>query len=320
MIHKMLSNISVVCFAASYAVALALEVTRLLFRSGIRVVVIFGFAAAGMLAHTSYLVHRAQEGLATRGAPLSNWYHWFLVAAWVLAAIYLGLLLKRAGNPMGIFLLPPVLGLIGLAQLFPRDQTFPKTEAYRVWSLVHGGALLLGTATVLFGFAAGVMYLAQSYRLKQKLPPREGFRLPSLEWLQRTSEGSLVVSSFLLAVGLLAGVVLNLIQHGDRSNALPWTDPVVLSSGVLLFWLILVLVFSYFYKPARQGRKVAYLTFASLVFLLMVLAIMLLGQTQHVGGALARTRLESNPIPAQAAVNSRSGFQVTCPAGWGDPR
>ena len=317
--ETMLSGISIVCFAASYAVALALEVTRLFFRSGMRLVAIIGFAAAGLLAHTSYLIYRAQEGLATRGAPLSNWYHWCLIAAWVLAAIYLGLALKRARNPMGLFLLPLVLGLIGLALLFPQDQTFPKAQAYRVWSMVHGWALLLGTATVLYGFAAGVMYLAQSYRLKRKLPPRQGFRLPSLEWLQRSSDGSLVVSSSLLAGGLLAGIVLNLIQHGYRSDALPWTDPVVVSSGMLLLWLILVLVFSYLYKPARQGRKVAYLTFASFVFLLMVLVIMLTGQTRHAGGAHTDVGADSSPVHAQSMMASR-WREITCAMWFGDDR
>ena len=34
--NLMLSGVGIVCFAASYTVALALEVTRLFFRSGIR--------------------------------------------------------------------------------------------------------------------------------------------------------------------------------------------------------------------------------------------------------------------------------------------
>ena len=240
----------------------------------------------------SRVSHSGKPGLAR--STLSNWYHWCLVAAWVLAAIYLVLALLRPTNPIGLFLLPLVLGLIGLAQMFPRSQTFPQQDAFLAWSLIHGLALLLGTVAVLLGFAAGVMYLVHSYRLKQKLPPRLGFRLPSLEWLQEVSEGSLIVSSFFLAGGLLAGIVLNLVQHGYREDALPWTDPVVLTSGVLLLWLVSVLLFNAFYRPARQGRKVAYVTFASLVFLLMVLSLVVLGQTRHAGGIQP---LEARNIP-----------------------
>ena len=53
------SRISVVCFAASYAVALACEASRLLFRSGVRGAVMVGFAAAGLVAHTAFLLWRA---------------------------------------------------------------------------------------------------------------------------------------------------------------------------------------------------------------------------------------------------------------------
>ncbi len=40
-----LSGISVVCFVASYAVALACEASRLVFRSGVRGAVMVAFAA-----------------------------------------------------------------------------------------------------------------------------------------------------------------------------------------------------------------------------------------------------------------------------------
>ena len=57
----MLSGVSTICFAASYAVALALEISRLLFRSGVRRVVMLGFAGAGLVAHTAFLYYRAVD-------------------------------------------------------------------------------------------------------------------------------------------------------------------------------------------------------------------------------------------------------------------
>ncbi|MEX0585010.1 MAG: hypothetical protein WD176_00095, partial [Pirellulales bacterium] len=56
---------------------------------------------------------------------------------------------------------------------------------------------------------------------------------------------------------------------------LPWTDPVVLSSSVLVGWMVAAWLFNHLYKPAQQGRKVAYLTVASFVFLVIVLVSML---------------------------------------------
>ncbi len=80
-----MSNISMTCFAASYAVALALEVTRLFFRSGVRGALMLGFAAAGLVAQTLFLVARVSEPNRT----IPGWSDWYLLAAWVLAATYL---------------------------------------------------------------------------------------------------------------------------------------------------------------------------------------------------------------------------------------
>jgi CDP-diglyceride synthetase len=131
------------------------------------------------------------------------------------------------------------------------------------------------------------MYLVQSHRLKRKLPPRQGLRLPSLEWLQNANKRALMVSSWLLAVGLLAGVAMNVVKGHE---GMAWTDPVVWTSGMLFIWLVIILAFESLYKSARQGRKVAYLTLASFVFLALVLGIVLVGPSQHAspqnGGAV----------------------------------
>jgi ABC-type transport system involved in cytochrome c biogenesis permease subunit len=103
------------------------------------------------------------------------------------------------------------------------------------WGMIHGITLLFGVIAATLGFVAGLMYLVHSYRLKHKLPPRQGLRLPSLEWLQRANKRALIVSPCLLGLGLLSGVVMNVLKF-DQGMA--WTDPVVWTSGVLLFgWL-----------------------------------------------------------------------------------
>jgi ABC-type uncharacterized transport system permease subunit len=143
--------------------------------------------------------------------------------------------------------------------------------------MIHGLTLLVGTVTVTLGFTTGLMYLFQAYRLKHKLPPRRGMRLPSLEWLQRFNGQSLVVSTSSLAIGLISGVVLNLLRQSAAAGV-EWTDPVVLSSGLLFIWLACMTTFESVYKPARQGRKVAYLTMASFLFLLLALGLVLAGE------------------------------------------
>jgi ABC-type uncharacterized transport system permease subunit len=279
----MISGITITCFAASYLVTLVLEVTRLFFRAPVRMAVMIGFAAAGLLAHSMYLWAQAQADMARQIAPLSSWYHWCLIAAWVVVAAYIVLTLFRPQTVTGLFLLPLALALIAVSAVFRQALPFSAHEAYFRWGMIHGLALLLGTATVMLGFVAGVMYLVQSYRLKQKIPSRLTFKLPSLEWLQQINRLSLYVSTCLLAAGLLAGIVLNLIRQASQSAAVPWSDPVVVTSGILLVWLVAASLFELFYKPARQGQKVAYLTVASFIFLGLVLGILRFSPSEHTG-------------------------------------
>src|SRR5580704_5529293 len=177
-----MSGISITCFAASYAVALALEITRLFFRSGVRGAVMLLFAGAGLVAQTLYLVYRA---LHEPNAPLSSEYDWYLIAAWCLMLAYFDLTIHHPKTPFGLFVLPLVLGLIGMAQFVADRTPFPRSQAAQIWGAIHGAFLLLGTVAVFIGFTVGVMALAQAYRLKHKLSPAQRFNLPSLEWLER---------------------------------------------------------------------------------------------------------------------------------------
>ena len=168
-----ISGISVFCFAASYMVALVLELTRMFFRSGVRGALMLGFAGAGLTAHTLFLGYRAATA---SGAPLSSAFDWYLLGAWALVVVYLYLTWYHPKTSIGLFLLPLVLALLGLSQ-FADQQPFPQSRAGQVWGMIHGIFLLLGVVTVSIGFVAGMMYLIQAYRLKHKLPASLGLRL-----------------------------------------------------------------------------------------------------------------------------------------------
>lgn len=272
-----MSGISLVCFSASYAVALALEISRLFFRMPVRLMFIIGFTSAGLVAHTLYLMHRAQTAAA--GLPLSTWYDWYLMAAWILAATYLAILVRKPQTNVGIFMLPIVEVLIAVAFSFQNYQPFPRGQAVQIWGMAHGLMLLLGTVSLSIGFVAGLMYLVQSYRLKHKLPPRPGLKLPSLEWLQSVNRQALGYSSFCIFLGVVAGIILNIVRSGK--SQVPWTDPIIITSELLLIWLLSASAFEWLYKPAQQGRKVAYLTVASFVFLALIMVLFVLGKTDH---------------------------------------
>jgi len=274
----MLSGISILCFAASYATALALEVSRLFFRSSIRGAIMLAFAAAGLIAQTLFLGYRAA---AAQSTPLSSEFDWYLVAAWALAATYLYLTLYHPRTAVGLFVLPLVLVLIGVAQFFASQTPFPEQPASQIWGAIHGGFILLGTVAVIVGFVAGLMYLLQAWRLKRKQLPPPGFQLPNLEWLQHVNNRAIVISVIMLAAGFLSGTVLNMVNHRRQLDELPWTDPVVWSTALLLAWMVAAVVFGTLYRPALHGRKVAYLTVASFVFLVLSISVRLFLPSEH---------------------------------------
>jgi len=278
-------NVTVVCFAASYVVSLALEVSRVFFRSKVRGVVMVGFTVAGLIAHTWFLSDRAIHSAGSPQlsvSPLSSPFDWLLLAAWILAITYLYFAYYYRKEAIGIFILPVVLSLIGAAQFASREPFAPQ-PASRVWGQIHGIFLVLGTVSLLVGFVSGTMYLIHARRLKHKLPPMRGFRLLNLERLDAINHRSIVLSCIFMALGVISGVVLNLILSHRELSQIPWNDPVVYSSGLLLIWVVSATLFNALYKPARHGRKVAYLTIASFVFLAITLAALVLAETQHGG-------------------------------------
>ena len=274
---SLLSGISVLCFAGSYTLVLLLEVVRLFYRPGLRQSVVIGLTALGLLAHTLYLARRA---FTASGAPLSSAFDWYLLAAWGLVVVYLYLSWYHRKTSIGLFLLPLVLVLIGLAEFASREP-FPQSHAGQIWGMIHGIFLLLGLVAVTVGFVAGVMYLLQSYRLKHKLPAATGPRLPSLEWLERVNSRAILISALMVGIGFASGIVLNMISHHIKIDEVPWSDPVIWSTAAMFAWLLAAAIFSAVYRPARSGRKVAYLTVASFAFLAVSIGVRMLLPTEH---------------------------------------
>ncbi len=274
-----LSGISVVCFAASYLVALGCEASRPLFRSGVRGAVLVGFAAAGFFAHTLFLGWRAAT---ERAVPLSSAFDWYLLAAWLLAGGYLWLMLANPRTQVGLFLLPVVLGLIGAAQLSSRVP-FPQSPATQVWGVIHGSFNLAASVAVAGGAVAGLMWLIQAARLASKRAPAQGLRLPSLELLATTSRRAAQVAAWTAAAGFASGLVLNAVnrRHG-LLETVPWNDPVVLRMGLLVAWLVVAaLVARSLARRPDAARTNAWLSLVSFLVLTGSILWGVLGPTRH---------------------------------------
>src|SRR5262245_42516401 len=103
-------NVSVVCFLASYSLAMIAELSRLQWRSRISHWVMLGLTAAGLVAHTIYLLIRAQQN--DLPPLLSSAHDWLLVLAWLAVLVYLIVATLESDLAVGVIVLPLVVALV----------------------------------------------------------------------------------------------------------------------------------------------------------------------------------------------------------------
>jgi ABC-type transport system involved in cytochrome c biogenesis permease subunit len=264
----LLERVTVLCFGASYTVALALEILQLLRPRRIQRLLALGFGIAGLLAHTIYVAIQPLE----LGSPFGS----LLFLAWILAVFYLYGSIHHRRLAWGAFVLPLVLGLVLLARLFP-PKTDPRENApvwslfsyqgERFWGLVHGTLVLLAAVGVCVGFVASVMYLVQVRRLRKKTLPGRGMKLLSLERLEAMNRRAIILAFPLLTAGLLVGI--GLMLHGGEPLG-DWSSPKVLSA--LGLWLVFAILLYLRYGFHARGRQVALLTIVAFALLLVTLA------------------------------------------------
>jgi ABC-type uncharacterized transport system permease subunit len=305
----------IICSAIGYALAVALEFLGLRQRFASYLVALRLLTLCAMIAHTIYLIRNA---ISNGALPIST-ADWLLWTAWLIAIVYFAALFYLPRSPTGIVLLPITLGLI-LSSHWASTEPLASGQSLHIWGMIHGLMLLAGTVTVCIGFLAGLMYLAQSYLLKHARSSPSGLRLPSLEWLEQVNSRTLALSALLIALGFISGVVISIAKHRGEATYALWTDPVVLSLAAMMLWLVAAEVFRLVYPAARQGRKVAYLTLASFVFLVIALTSFTLLDNIHgpkSGRTLTRqvfsnqSESEGPEVPFQTATDSLARIPLT---------
>jgi ABC-type transport system involved in cytochrome c biogenesis permease subunit len=265
----LIERVTVFCFAASYGVAFLLELAQLVRPRPVLRLLGTGFGAAGLLAHTIFLAVQRPE--------LTSRYGSLLFLAWIVAVFYLYGTLHHRRIAWGLFVLPPLLGLIGLAVLVGRepassDESWPlrlfSFEGERFWVDVHLVLLLLAAVGTFVGFFASVMYLVHARRLKAKVLPGKGLKLLSLERLEEMNRRAVVWAFPLLTAGVVVGMAL-LAQSANPVRS--WADPRVLAAVAL--WLVFAVLLYVRYSLHVRGRRVAILTIVAFVLLLVTLAV-----------------------------------------------
>jgi ABC-type uncharacterized transport system permease subunit len=265
-----LTGVSLTCFLFSYLVVLLLEIWRLFSKLPARNWLVMIGMVAGLVAHTIFLGNELFGDQSSR--MLSNWFQWVVLGAWGLAIAGTYLMARNPAGNIGLFIIPMVLALIGIAALVRDYQPFATGSVRTLWGQVHGVSLLLSTMFIFQGFAFGMMYLVQSYRLKNKTKSRRLLRLPALEFLQYINRMNLFVSAIALGIGMLSGILLNL----SREDQVSWIGGGVLISLALFVWALIAALLESSLQSSLGGRRGAYLSIASFVFLIIALLFVML--------------------------------------------
>jgi ABC-type uncharacterized transport system permease subunit len=294
----MMDRLSVLCFAGTYGLALAGDLARFAVRGEVRRYAALGLTALGWLVHTAYLGNLVWT---TREFPVTTVFESLLVLAWILVAIDLYLEV-RSPRPVavGVFLLPVVLGVLAVAAKAPREDWTGWGGGWMTfWGAVHGVLLLAGAVFTCVAFAAGLMYLVQADRLKQKRPPRMGVALPSLEQSERWNRGAITLAFPMLTFGLLIGLGLMLAARSTRGEILGWSDPKVIAT--LALWFVFALLLHARFRPEWRGKRVMVLTvvaFAFLAFAMVGVGPIL--PTAHGGARVNADHASSSSTPGRA--------------------
>ena len=257
-----MDRLSVLCFAGTYALALACDLARFAVRGAARWYATLALTAIGWLVQTAYLANLAWTN---HELPVGTVFESLLVLAWIIVAIDLYLEV-RSPRPLvvGVFLLPLVLGILAIAANAPR-QAWTRAGSENFWGTVHGLFLLAGAVCTIVAFSAGLMYLIQADRLKHKRPARLGVSLPSLEQSERWNRGAITLAFPLLTFGFFIGVALMVTARRSGGIDLAWTDPKVLATGA--FWLVFALLLHARFRPEWRGTRVMILTVVAFAFL-----------------------------------------------------
>ena len=262
----MINRLSVLCFAGTYALALVSDLSRFVVRIPARWHVTLVLTLLGWLVQAAYLGNWAWR---SSELPTATVFGSLLVLAWVLTAIDLYLTLRAPHDvAVGAFHLPLVLFLLGLAGFLPKAEWTTPHGWFAFWGVAHGSLLLGGAVATCVAFATGLMFLAQSRRLKRKRPPRFGFALPSLEQSERVNRGAITLAFPLLTAGLLIGVALSFTARaglGGHTFTLSWADPKVISA--IGMWLVFAVLLHARFRPELRGRSVMLLTVIAFAFL-----------------------------------------------------
>ncbi len=169
----------------------------------------YAVLVAGWLVHVSSIVLR---GLATHRLPWGNMYEFVTITT--AGAVLVGLITLRKSDlrPILVFILFPVLILLGIAGKLLYQDAGPVVPALKsYWLAIHVTIVSIGSGIFLVSGVASLMFLVRRRYDTRLLPAgvlgRVIDRLPTSKALDRLAYTTVIVAFPLFSAGVICGAI-----------------------------------------------------------------------------------------------------------------
>ena len=251
---------------------------------GLWVRVAIGLTALGLAAHILGVVSR---GLAVHRVPWGDMYEFVTTVTCVAVVFFFVIMLRYRAYRLGLFVLGPVVILLGLAETViytPAGQLPPALQSY--WLAIHVTSITLATGAYVVAALLAVVYLLaerHGRRVAAGLPTRGDaiFRiLPVPKVIDQLAYRTVVFGFPLWTFGIIAGAI-----WADEAWGRYWGwDPT--ETWAFITWVVYA---GYLHARATagwRGRKSAYIQligFGCLLFNTIVVSILIKGLHSYAG-------------------------------------
>lgn len=234
----------------------------------------------GYLLILGFIYHSVVLGylfMITGHLPVQNLQQTLGVAGWALAGTSLLIRYRFNLKVLGIYASPLITFVMIMSSQLPikEDPAHAETLFKSFWLISHVLVIFIGEAAFALACGVGMLYILQESAIKKKR--RSGFffkRLPSLELLDQTGYGCIVVGFTLLTVGLITGFIYAKSIWGSFWS---W-DPKEVWSGIA--WLLYAALLHGRLALGWRGKKAAIMSmigFAVLLFTFLGVNLLLKG-------------------------------------------
>ncbi|HEY1320519.1 MAG TPA: c-type cytochrome biogenesis protein CcsB [Streptosporangiaceae bacterium] len=240
--------------------------------------------ALGLVAHILGVVSR---GLAVHRVPWGDMYEFVTTVTCVAVIFFFALMLRYRAYRLGLFVIGPVVILLGLAETViytPAGQLPPALQSY--WLAIHVTSITLATGAFVVAALLAVVYLLadrHASRTAAGLPTRADaiFRiLPTPKVIDQLAYRTVVFGFPLWTFGIIAGAI-----WADMAWGRYWGwDPT--ETWAFITWVVYA---GYLHARATagwRGRKSAYIQlagFGCLIFNTVVVSILITGLHSYAG-------------------------------------